>query len=276
MMSGRPPAGMVALIVAAVAAVIASCGGSSHHGGAQLPAQAPAVPAPATTAFGATVNTLFNAPLYTPAQISAQLAALRSTGATLGRSDVLWEKIEPHPPTGGVHHYDWAFDDMIAGDLAAQGLTWLAILDYAANWAKAYPSQLHSPPRSPSEFATFAGAFAARYGPGGAFWRTHPELPPHPVDTYEVWNEPDGNFWYPAPSAAAYVALYLRTRAAIDAVMPGSRVIVGGLADPPGFLTRMLSAEPQLASHVDGVAIHVYPQHPAAISSPRSEPCDGR
>ena len=235
--------------------------------GAQHPARAtPAVAAPSTTAFGATVNTLFNAPLYTPEQVSAELAALRATGATLARSDVLWEKIEPGPPSGGVHHYDWTFDDGIAGALAAHRLTWLPILDYAANWAKADPTQLHSPPKTPADFAGFAAAFAARYGPGGAFWRSHLELPAQPVTTFEVWNEPDNDFfWYPAANAAAFAELYLETRRAIDAVAPGSRVVIGGLTRAQTSLPAMLAAQPQLARDLDGVALHLYGPAPARV-----------
>lgn len=241
------------------------CGGSSHHRAARVPAEPPAVPAPASTAFGANVNSLFNAPLYAPVQVSAQVAALRATGATVGRSDALWEKVEQAPPNGGVHHYDWSFDDAIAVALAARGLTWLPILDYAANWAKAVPSQLHSPPRSAALFATFARAFAARYGPGGTLWRMHQELTPQPVRTFEIWNEPDGGFWYPAPNPAAFADLYLQARSAIDAVAPGSRVVVGGLTHADIFLPAMLAVRPQLANHVDGVGVHLYNPNPSKV-----------
>ena len=71
----------------------------------------PARPAPSGEAFGVNVNRLFNDGTYTPAQIDAQLQALRDTGATLARSDALWEASEPMAPVDGVHHYDWAFDD---------------------------------------------------------------------------------------------------------------------------------------------------------------------
>jgi len=74
--------------------------------------------------------------------LGAVVGALRRTGATMGRSDVLWEKTEPSPPTGGVHHCDWRFNDTIGGALAVQDPTWLPILDYAANRAKTAPSQL--------------------------------------------------------------------------------------------------------------------------------------
>ncbi len=259
---------LVVCAALAAAVVVGGCGGSGGAGGTRHTArQTPPVPAPPTTAFGATVNTLFNAPLFTPAQVSAELAALDATGATLARSDVLWEKTEPAAPSDGVHHYDWTFDDGIAGALAAQGLTWLPILDYAANWAKADPTQLHSPPRMPTDFASFAAAFAARYGPGGAFWRTHTSLTPRPVSTYEVWNEPDGGFWYPAPNAAAYADLYLATRTAIDAAAPGSRVVIGGLTHAETFVPAMLAARPALAGHLDGVGVHLYEVNPAHVFS---------
>jgi hypothetical protein len=260
---GRGALGLIALTMGALS--LTGCGGSSSHPKSVVRAAPPSVPAPAATAFGATVNSLFNAPLYSAAEVNAQLAALRATGATLGRSDVLWEKAEPTPPQDGAHRYDWSFDDDIAAALAAHGLAWFPILDYAANWAKAVPSQLHSPPRTAALFAGFAQAFAARYGPGGAFWRLHPELTAQPVRTFEVWNEPDGGFWYPAPNAAAFADLYLATRTAIDAVAPGSRVVIGGLTHGETFLPAMLAARPALATHLDGVAIHLYEHTPAKV-----------
>jgi hypothetical protein len=219
----------------------------------------PARPAPSGEAFGVNVNRLFNDGTYTPAQIDAQLQALRDTGATLARSDALWEASEPMAPVDGVHHYDWAFDDAIAGSLAAHGLTWLPILDYSAPWAQSIPGQDHSPPRSDSDYAAYAQAFAARYGPGGSFWREHPGLPADPVQTIEIWNEPDnGQFWVPTPNAGQYADLYLAAREAIDVVDPSARVIVGGLINPTGFLPAMMLAQPQLKGHIDGVAIHPY------------------
>jgi hypothetical protein len=219
----------------------------------------PGLPPPAARAFGVNVNRLFNDFAYTPGQIGAQLQAVRATGATLVRSDALWEATEPHAPDAGRHRYDWAFDDAIAGALAAHGLTWLPILDYSAPWAQSIPGQDHSPPRGDADYAAYAAAFARRYGADGDFWRAHPQLTPAPVATVEIWNEPDsGQFWTPAPSPAAYATLYLEARSAIDAVDPRIRVIVGGLTDAPAFLPAMVQAQPALRGHVDGVAIHPY------------------
>jgi polysaccharide biosynthesis protein PslG len=220
-----------------------------------------ALPSPSTPSFGANVNRLFNDGTYTPAQIFAQLAALRDTGATIARSDALWEAAEPEPGS-----YDWTFDDQIAGSLAANGLRWLPIVDYSPLWASSVPGRDHAPPRSAQDFAAFARAFAARYGPGGAFWRLRSDLPALPVDTYEIWNEPDnGAFWRPGPDAGRYDALYLTARTAIKDVDPRARVIVGGLTAPSTFLPAMVAARAGIGAHIDGVAIHPYGPSPAAV-----------
>ena len=212
------------------------------------------------------VNRLFNDRTYASGDIDAQLRVLQMTGATVARSDALWEAAEPAPPAGGIHRYQWGFDDMVAGSLAAHGLQWLPILDYTAGWDQSTPGQDHSPPRSPDEFAAFAAAFARRYGAGGTFWSEGRAPQAVPVQTYEIWNEPDNaEFWYPAPDAAAYAGLYEQARDAITSVSPDARVIIGGLSNPEGFLPAMLAARPELGGHIDGVAIHPYGAGPAVV-----------
>jgi hypothetical protein len=219
----------------------------------------PAQPAPVSEQFGINVNRLFNDGTFTQVQIDSQLEALARTGAKLARTDALWEATEPKAPVDGVHHYNWAFDDRIAGSLADHRLAWLPIIDYSAPWAQSIPGQDHSPPASASDYAAYAGALAARYGAAGSFWREHPLLTAQPVSTYEIWNEPDnGEFWTPTPDAARYADLYLAARTAILAADPDARAIVGGLTHPTSFLPALLAARPLLRGHVDGVAVHPY------------------
>jgi hypothetical protein len=264
-MSGkRWLAALLAAALVVVLLVIVS-GGSGPRRRIIQPARPAAPAAPTSEQFGANVNRLFDDRTFSQEQIDTQLAALRATGATIARTDTLWEATEPSAPTGAVHHYDWRFDDAVAGSLARHGLRWLALLDYAAPWARTRPTLLHSPP-VPTAFAGFAAAFAARYGAGGVFWHEHPELQALPVETYEVWNEPDnGEFWQPAPDPGAYADLYLATRAAIARVAPGARVVVGGLTKPTTFLPQMLASRPVLHSGLDGVAVHPYAPTPAAV-----------
>jgi hypothetical protein len=259
--------GVVLLVVTVVVFALGSTGGSRRR---PPPSPSPVGPQdhppPNRPQFGANVNIVFSPFTYPPAQINAQLQALHETGATIARSDAFWEAAEPTAPVDGVHHYDWSFADSVAGSLAAHELRWLPIIDYSAPWAQSVPGQDHSPPSSVSGYASYAAAFAARYGVGGTFWRTHPNLAAEPVDTYEIWNEPDGNtFWVPHPDPKRFAMLYLRARAAILAVQPTARVIIGGLTNPVAFLPAMLAARPDLRAHVDGVGIHLYLPTPTAI-----------
>jgi hypothetical protein len=275
---GLAAAGTTILIV--LIAVLGSGSGSpspSTH--APLPAQPappasaplPAQPAPAGEQFGANVNLLFNGH-GPPAQIvTRQLEALHGTGAAVARSDAFWEATEPRPPENGRHVYDWSFDDHIAAALAAAGLRWLPVLDYSAPWAQSIPGQDHSPPRSNADYAAYASAFAARYGSPGTFWAAHPALPRLPVQTYEIWNEPDsGTFWTPQPNPAGYADLYAAARTAIDGADPSARVIIGGLTQLPRFLPALLSARPALRGHIDGVAIHPYGTPDVALKRVRA------
>jgi hypothetical protein len=236
-------------------------------GGASLPVL-DAPPPSSSEQLGANTGSLFNSGRYTSAQIDRQLAALARTGATVVRSDALWEDSEPQPPTGllHLHRYDWSFDDRIVGTLAAQGLQWLPIIDYTASWAQSVPGQDHSPPASFDDYAAYAGALAARYGPGGVYWLENPQLTPRPVETYEIWNEPDNpQYWYPASNPAAYGVLYTRARAAISAAEPGAQVIIGGLMHPAWFLPALVAADPGLSAQIDGVAVHPYAATPAGV-----------
>lgn len=260
-----------AAVLGVVLAATLGGGGAGRRSSTSTPPQTQTVPpgplpAPAGEQFGASVNWLFNSRDFNAVEIDRQLTALHAAGATLARSDALWEATEPNPPSGGAHRYDWSFDDMVAGALAAHGLRWLPILDYSAPWAESVPGRAHSPPATDAGYSAYAAAFAARYGAHGAFWRAHPELLAAPVDTIEVWNEPDNpGFWSPAPDAARYGQLYLAARAAVRQAAGGIRVIVGGLTHPAAFLPAMLAAHPELRGQLDGVAIHPYAVNPLAI-----------
>jgi hypothetical protein len=261
----------VALLAAAIQLIVSGTQAQEEHGLPALPSlpsiltvlwpspDPPAKQPPGGEQFGVNVNLLFNTRRYSGTKLASQLSAVQKTGATIARSDALWEATEPNAPSGTHHQFDWAFDDLVAGSLASHGLRWLPILDYSARWAQSIAGQDHSPPKAQPQFAAFAAAFAARYGTGGTFWQQHPGLPALPVDTYEIWNEPDNAiFWHNGPNPTTYANLYRSTRDAVLAVDPAARVIVGGLTNPGWFLPAMLHAVPQLSGHIDGVAIHPY------------------
>ena len=255
---------MVAVFVSA--ALVPALHFGVSPGAARAAAHAPAAALDSTEEFGVNTGVMFNAGRYSRAQINAQLAALARTGATVVRSDALWEDAEPQPPIGIFHRYNWTLDDLIVGSLDAHGLRWLPIIDYSAPWARAVPNQLHSPPASVADYAAYAAAVASRYGPGGSFWLENPGLHQLPVLTYEIWNEPDNaTFWYPSPNPAAYASLYGAARGAILSKQAGAHVIVGGLTRPAWFLSGMTAADPGLGGQTDGIAIHPYGSTPQQV-----------
>jgi hypothetical protein len=177
------------------------------------------------------------------------------------RYDALWDKVEPTAPVDGVHAYNWAHLDTVVAGLAARGIRWLPIVDYSAPWARRVPGNQFSPPVSNRVFATYARALASRYGRGGRFWRDYPDLPETPVTSFEIWNEPNHeSFWPPAPAPRRYLSLYLAARAAIRRVDPEARVVFGGLTEnkPRQFMRAAFKERRDAVDQVDAVGYHPY------------------
>lgn len=220
-----------------------------------------AVPAQNPDFFGMNAQYVFKLPQQ---QWNRHLAAIANLGAGVIREDALWSWVEKRSPSGGRHSYNWSIPDAIATSLAENGLRWYPILDYSTPWGSTLggPEGWKSAPSSPAYFAEYAQAFASRYGDGGEFWSTHPHLSNLPVQTYEIWNEPNlADFWPDVKGAAIrYGEILADTAPAIRAADPTARVAVGGLS-PVGlteFLDEIEARDPGLIGQMDAVAFHPY------------------
>src|SRR5438132_1670056 len=92
-------AAVVAAVLITVVVIAPGGGGSGTRGPRPATTPSPGNVSPTQAAeFGASVNLLFNPPAGAGAEADVQLSALRATGATLARSDALWELSEPAPP----------------------------------------------------------------------------------------------------------------------------------------------------------------------------------
>jgi len=158
------------------------------------------------------------------------LTRLRSAGAGLVRQTFDWARIEPAPG-----RYDLTFYDSYVADLARHHLRLLPILfDPPAFRSSAPANPRHGtyPPRHPADMGEFAAVLVRRYGPGGSFWREHPDLPRVPVRSWQVWNEPNLRVYWPTgPDAREYVALLRATARGIRRVDPGAEIVTAGLPD---------------------------------------------
>jgi hypothetical protein len=220
--------------------------------------------------YGVNVQQVFDGP---SSGWNTDLSAMASGGLSLARIDARWQNVEPNPPTGSGHNYNWSMYDGIVQGLAQHGIRWLPIVAYSTTWSGETPGDPGSAvaPSHIPDFAAYAAALAHRYGPGGSFWTSHPSLTPLPVTDYEIWNEENSVVFWPqqADNAEAYADLYMAARSAIKGAEPQARVLVGGLAldNPPqvtdeiDFVRRMYAHRPDLAGNVDGVALHPYQQN---------------
>ena len=158
------------------------------------------------------------------------LDRLRSIGAGLMRQTFDWTHIERTPG-----RYDLSFYDGYVEALARRRLRVLPILFNAPSFRSSAPPNSRRgtyPPSRPAEMGDFGAVLARRYGPGGTFWRQHPDLPQLPVRSWQVWNEPNLPVYWPSgPDAAEYVALLRATGRGIRRVDPGAEIVTAGLPD---------------------------------------------
>ncbi|MGH2954886.1 MAG: hypothetical protein ACRDK9_12905 [Solirubrobacterales bacterium] len=213
------------------------------------------------------------------------LAEIEAARIDSVRTEAGWVEVEPNPPTAAGHAYTWTKLDRHVEALALHGQTWTPVLHSPPVWARtAAPPESGCrrnsgvAPTAVSDFADFAGALAGRYGRGGAFWTSRPDLPELPVERFEIWNEPNWTyFWCPASDPETFAALLAASAEEIHAADPEATAAMGGLAtlktseytgtgikgmETTRFLERMAAAEPELPSRVDAVAFHVYRPHP--------------
>jgi hypothetical protein len=174
---------------------------------------------------------------------------MKSMGMTTVRVDADWSGGEPSQGT-----FNWSTLDRIMASVQQAGLTADLVIDGCPPWAAAAGATgQFAQPASPSQFAAWAAAVAARYGSMGA-------------DYFEVWNEPNiSEFWSPTPNPAAYTADLVAAYAAIKAADPSSLVISAGLSpaadtsssiDPVTFLGDMYADGAQ--GSFDAVGDHPY------------------
>lgn len=202
---------------------------------------------------GVVENTLDAGPQRGPEQ-----SLVRSVGVRWIREELRWPDLEPQR---GV--FRWRSFDSLLTSAARHGLHVLPLLLGTPRWAGPAPLAL---PRNPATFASFAAAAAARYGPGGTFWRKHPKLDPRLAPQwFELWNEP-----YTLPYSqdgikpARYARMVVAATAAGRAANPRTRwlmavdLVYGNAQARHNWIAALYRAEPDLNRSFDGVAVHPY------------------
>ena len=154
--------------------------------------------------------------------------------------------------------YNFSYVDEIYDGLLAEGVRPYVELSFMPDKMASNPAALHpfwyhpnaSPPRDYTQWDAMIRAFAqhlvARYGLDEvATWK------------FEVWNEPNLDFWQGNPKQATYFELYDHTARALKSVSP--RLQVGGPSTAQAaWVTPFLEHATTADVPVDFVSTHVY------------------
>jgi len=164
------------------------------------------------------------------------LDRIAAAGFKFIRMDFGWGAIERRRG-----EYSWAEYEELTANLEKRGLRAIYILDYSNELYEPEGSPRH--PESVAAFARWAGAAASHFKGRRIIW--------------EIWNEPNIDFWKPKPDADQYVAL---ARAACQAVRSNdSRATLIAPASsefPWAFLESLFQAG--LLEQLDAVSVHPY------------------
>lgn len=163
--------------------------------------------------------------------------------------------------------FDWTYADGLVANTAANAIDLIPVMYGAPPWIS---GDLNATPLEGEAAAGWRDlliAVADRYGPGGRFWRMHPDTPYRPLRTFQIWNEPNSvTWWGPRPAPGEYASLLRRSARAIHSVDPAAKIMTAGIvADPsndfaipgPTFLRRLFAAR-GAADAADAVGYHPY------------------
>ena len=167
-----------------------------------------------------------------------ELEMLAAAGFRWVRMDFLWGGTERR-----AGEYDFSAYDRLLAALEVKKVRALFILDYGNTLYEANSAVATEAGRQ--AFSRWAAAAAVHFKGHGILW--------------EIWNEPNGDFWKPKAQVQDYAALALAAAEAIHAAAPGEAVIgpaTSGVDMP--FLESCFKAG--LLNGWDAVSVHPYRQ----------------
>jgi len=206
--------------------------------------------------FGVMANGPLDAPGF---PLDAESAAMRSAGVQTERMEISWDLVEAQKG-----QYDYALTDRKVLAAARAGIDVLALIVRSPGWAAQHPGNPFSAPRDPAAYAAFATTLVARYGPGGALWREHPEVVARPVRAWQVWNEPNlAVYWNEQPFMRGYARLLNAAYAAIKQADRGATVAMAGLANFSWRDLERLFAKGAAKLRFDVAAVHPFSGRPS-------------
>jgi hypothetical protein len=197
----------------------------------------------------------------TAAEQDQQWALMAQSGVQTARAVVSWANAQPVQG----NRPDLSETDELVALAARHGIELLPIVLETPGWA-ARSQGAGAPPGHIGAYTAFLRTLVLRYGPTGAFWDEHPELPRVPVRAWQIWNEPHlGAYWKTDGDwAREYARLLKASKPAVESVDPGATVVLAGLADFAWkHLTRLNRF--RIRRYFDVAALNFFTSRPANV-----------
>lgn len=239
-----------AALLALVVAVAAGCGG-----GGTSDAREGTGAAPTGLRLGLVANTLGYG-----TDMGREQDLVRRLGARWIREELMWSVVEPRR---GARR--WAGYDRLFAAAASRKLRILPLLSDTPPWAQ---TPNHRLPIRTAAYGAYVRDAVARYGPGGTFWKAHPQYDAGLAPVwFELWNEPYlvGPVVDDPLEAERYAALFDAGVVGGRKANPKARFLLAldtSAAGHPGvaerWLGRLTDADPGILTRADAVAAHPY------------------
>jgi hypothetical protein len=191
---------------------------------------------------------------------------MREAGVTSVRLPLNWAGVQAESPQ--LVEPNWTGFDRDVELAAEQGIGIFPVVLGSPEWVA--PEWRILPVRSAWQrwaWANFMRGAVHRFGPGGAFWREHPDLPYLPIRMWEIWNEENIVTFSKDTDPASYATLLRIAGRILHREDRGAKVLVGGLFGRPlqippnvgsgSFLAGLYEAG-NVKRFFDGVALHPY------------------
>jgi hypothetical protein len=210
--------------------------------------------------------------------LADQMRAMVAAGVQTIRVAFNWAAAEPVPELADIPvaqraqytvvrgvPFDFSQTDAIVTDAARLHLTVLPTILYAPDWDGVKNPSGVDFPRSPGPYAEYAAALVARYGPHGSFWSANPSIPKVPITEWQIWNEPDLDYYWRQPFEAGYTALLRAAHASIKRADPSAKVVLGSLTNRAWVALTQLERRPGFSQLFDIAAVNAFTKLPAHV-----------
>jgi hypothetical protein len=219
-------------------------------------------PAPAATPFGFVGMNIDGPLLAAGVNLAPIFTRMEASGVETVRTVFNWVDAQPYQDSP----ISFKQTDALVGDAAARGMTLLPVIIYTPSWDAAPhdPGTLANPVDD-APYAAYAAALVRRYGPRGSYWSSHPGTRRLPIRRWQIWNEPNFNYYWRQPYAASYVRLLAAAHAAIHAADPGAQVVLAGFPNLAWKCLDTIYSVPGAARDFEIVAVHPYTEQPTDV-----------